>query len=152
MCKHLNFEKFEDAGFKYDNSSLKFRPKNIQVRCFWSQFKSFLVLQVTLQFCKFESVDFTYGNSFFKLLPKITQITFFNSYTYFFLFFMKLWISKISKVYLTKVHSRYTQIRHFSPKSEGFYICIKLLGLKNLRVLILNMTTFFSNSCLKIPE
>ena len=31
------FDKFEGADLKYDNTFLKFYPKNTQIRQFWSQ-------------------------------------------------------------------------------------------------------------------
>ena len=66
--KILQFHKFEDAYFKYDNSLFKFLPKNTQIRHFWSQIWAFFVLRKILQLDKFEGADFKYDNSFFKIL------------------------------------------------------------------------------------
>ena len=37
MSYMLIFDKFEGADFKYDNIYLKSKPKNIQIRYFYSQ-------------------------------------------------------------------------------------------------------------------
>ena len=57
----------------------KLQPKNTQIRYFWSQTESFLILHQTLQQDNFKDAHFKYDNSIFKFQPKNTQITHFWS-------------------------------------------------------------------------
>lgn len=53
----LLLEKCQVVDFKFDNSFLKLQPKNTQIKYFWCQILTFLVLHV----------DFKYSKSIFKL-------------------------------------------------------------------------------------
>ena len=73
MRKRLIFDKFEGADFKYDNSFLKFQPKNTQIRHFWSQIQAFSLFHDILQLDKLKGADFKSHNSFFKILAQKYQ-------------------------------------------------------------------------------
>ena len=79
MFFYGNFEldKFEIADFKYDNSYLKFYPKNTQIGHFWCQIQEISFLHEILQLNKFEGADFKHDNIAFKFQSKNTQKTFF---------------------------------------------------------------------------
>ena len=70
LHKFLQLDKFENVGFKYDNSSLKFQPENTQIRHFWSRTQVFLFFRKMLQVDKFEGADFKYDNSFSKIFAQ----------------------------------------------------------------------------------
>ena len=70
LHKILQLDKFENVGFKYDNSSLKFQPENTQIRHFWSRTQVFLFFRKMLQVDKFEGADFKYDNSFSKIFAQ----------------------------------------------------------------------------------
>ena len=56
FCEILQVDKFEGVDFEYNNSFLKFYPKNTQIRHFWSQFcistnLRVLISNMTIAFC-----------------------------------------------------------------------------------------------------
>ena len=61
----MQFKNFEGTDLNYENSILKFQPKNTQIRHFWSQIYGFLFLHQTFQLEKFGGVDFKFDKSFF---------------------------------------------------------------------------------------
>ena len=73
MSYRLFLDKFEGADLKYDNSLLKFQPKNNQIRHFWFQIQAFLFFRKILQLDKFEGADFKYDNIVFTFQPKIRK-------------------------------------------------------------------------------
>ena len=84
---HL-FGNFNNADFKYDNTLLKFHPNNTQIKCVWSQIKTFLgFFGQILQLDKSEGFGFKYDNSFLKLQPKNTKIGHFGPKFKYFCFF-----------------------------------------------------------------
>ena len=50
FCSKCNFtvSQIESIDFKYDNSFFKLRPKNTQIKHFWSQLYGIFVLDKTL--------------------------------------------------------------------------------------------------------
>ena len=66
----LQLDKFEGVYFNYDNSVLKFWPKNTQIEAFFRK---------TLQLGEFEGADVKYDNIIFKFQPKNTEIRHFWS-------------------------------------------------------------------------
>ena len=67
MSQKLNFDKFEGADFKFNNSFLKFQPKNTQRRHFWSL--GFFIFKFALKISQLDQlggVDLKYCNIIFK--------------------------------------------------------------------------------------
>ena len=65
--------KIRECLFQISNMTIAFSKilhKNTQIRHFWFQISSFLVLPETLHLDEFESAFFKYNNSILKLLPK----------------------------------------------------------------------------------
>ena len=74
MHKSLKLSKFEDVGFKFDNTFFKIPAQKYSN-------ETFLVSNLTLQLEKFESIDFKYDNAFSKLrkaflVPNLKIFTF----------------------------------------------------------------------------
>ena len=70
LFNFLQFDKFEGADFKHEDSYLKFYQKNIQITHFWFQIYAVLSFWKILQFQKFEGADLKYGNNYFQSLPE----------------------------------------------------------------------------------
>ena len=70
----MQLDKFVRADFKYENSFLKFKPKNTQIKYFgWERIRFFFLFFFfckILKLEKFECADLKYDNSFFKIQSK----------------------------------------------------------------------------------
>ena len=107
------FNKFEDADFKYDKRFLKFWHQNIQIEHFWSQIQAFSFFHELSQFDKFEGTDFKYDNRFSKFLSQNTQITHFGTKFRHFHFFPKFCNQTNLKALIIK---RTIVLQNCSPK------------------------------------
>ena len=58
-------------------NSIKFYPKETQIRHFWLKVEGFLFFYKTLKIGKFEGGDFKYDNSFLRFYQKDTQMSYF---------------------------------------------------------------------------
>ena len=70
LFNFLQFDKFEGADFKHEDSYLKVYQKEIQITHFWSQIYAVLYFWKISQFQKFEGADLKYGNNYFQSLPE----------------------------------------------------------------------------------
>ena len=110
---------------------LKILPKNPQIRHCWSKYpnKAFLFpnsgIFVSSKILQFEGADFKYEIIFLKILAQKYPNT----------------------VFLVKNTQGI-----FSPKFKHFCFFAKFRNQTNSKVLISNMTIFFSNSSIKIPK
>ena len=88
--KSLLLQKFGGADFKYQNSSLKLQPKNIQLRSVSSQIYAFSFFAKLSNQTNLRVLILNVPIVFFKFLSNNTQIRYFPSLIYTFLFFHKI--------------------------------------------------------------
>ena len=91
IFSYLQFDKFDDADFNYDNT---------KIMHFQSQIQAFLFFVKILVLDKFQGADFKIDKSFFKFQPKNIQINRFWSYIQKFLFLSQKFAVKQIRVNL----------------------------------------------------
>ena len=158
MSQKVIFYKLKCADFKYDNTYLKFQPKNTKIKHICSQIQAFLFFHKIVQLDKIEGTDFKYDK--IKFQPKNIQVNHIVIQIKVFLFLHE--IMQLDEFKSTdfnydnsifKFQTRTPQIKHFwSPNSKEFYFCTEHCSQTNLRVLISNTTTAFSKFQPKIPK
>ena len=76
---NLQLEKFEGAGFKYDNNFFQIAFQKYPYKAFLVRKLRIFIFAPTLQQDKFQDTDSKHYNNIFKFQPKNTQFRHFRS-------------------------------------------------------------------------
>ena len=134
MSQKPIFDKLKCADFKYDNTNLKFQPKNTKIRHIWSQIQAFLFFHKIVQLRKIEGTDFKRDKIIFKFQPRNIQVNHFLIQIKVFLFLHEIMqleefkstdFSHDNSIF--KFQTKTPQIRHFwSPNSRNFIFVLNI--------------------------